>query len=120
MAKIFLSHSTKNKELVENFIEFLQLALGISRGDIFCTIAVEELYTGENFMERIRKELQDSTAVISLITEEYLGAKCVSLKWEPDGVWRGNVLSRLRRFRLSGLRTCRLPECRFGRWTGMG
>lgn len=45
MAKIFLSHSTKNKELVENF------------------------------MERIRKELQDSTAVISLITEEYLGSK---------------------------------------------
>lgn len=53
MAKIFLSHSTKNKELVENFIEFLRLALGISRGDIFCTIAVEDLYTGENFMERI-------------------------------------------------------------------
>lgn len=75
MAKIFLSHSVKNKELVENFIEFLQLALGISRGDIFCTIAVEDLYTGENFMERIRKELQDSTAVISLITEEYLQSK---------------------------------------------
>lgn len=120
MAKIFLSHSTKNKELVENFIEFLQLALGISRGDIFCTIAVEELYTGENFMERIRKELQDSTAVISLITDEYLRSKMCLIDMGAGWSMAGKRLSRLRRFHLSGSRICLLPECRFGKWTGMG
>lgn len=72
MAKIFLSHSSKNKELIENIMEFFQLALGISKSDIFCTASAGDLRTGEDFMGRIREELQNVTVVVSVITEEYL------------------------------------------------
>lgn len=75
MAKIFISHSTKNKELVDVFLEFLQLGMGVERSDIFCTAFPEDLSTGEAFMEKIRYELQDCEAVISIITEEYLRSK---------------------------------------------
>lgn len=35
MKKIFISYCTKNKELAEAFIEFLQLGMGIAKQDIF-------------------------------------------------------------------------------------
>ncbi len=72
MAKIFLSHSTKNGALVDALMEFLVLALGIPRNDIFCTASIEKLRTGDNFMAEIRRELQDAVVVVSVITEEYL------------------------------------------------
>lgn len=72
MAKIFISHSSKNKELVEILTEFLQLGMGVNRSDIFCTSFPSGLPTGEAFIEKIREELKESEAVIFLITEEYL------------------------------------------------
>lgn len=74
MAKIFISHSTKNRELVESFLEFLQLGMGVDRSDIFCTSYHGELKTGEDFVETIRSQLQGCEVVISLITEEYLAS----------------------------------------------
>lgn len=41
MAKIFLSHSSKDKKLVMTFCEFLRSGLDLTRKDIFCT-ALEE------------------------------------------------------------------------------
>ena len=37
MKGIFISHSTKNGELVEQFVEFLKLGMGIENSRIFCT-----------------------------------------------------------------------------------
>lgn len=37
MNGIFISHSTKNKKLVEQVMELLQLGMGIGRNHIFCT-----------------------------------------------------------------------------------
>lgn len=31
MARLFISHSSKNKELVELFVEFLQLGMGVMK-----------------------------------------------------------------------------------------
>lgn len=75
MAKVFISYSTKNQEIAERFIEFLQLGMGVQRDSIFCTAFSETLTTGEQFIEEIRRELVDCEAVISLITEEYLESK---------------------------------------------
>ena len=75
MAKVFISHSSKNKKLVELFVEFLQLGMGVGKDDIFCTMFPEQLATGKEFMERIRTELQVCETVISVITEEYLQSK---------------------------------------------
>lgn len=75
MAKLFISHSSKNRELLDDFLEFLQLGMGVERNDIFYTSAAGDLATGETFMETIRQQLWDSEAVISIITEEYLKSK---------------------------------------------
>lgn len=72
MAKIFISHSSGNKELVEMLVEFLQVGMGVNRNDIFCTSLPRSLPTGEAFIEKIRDELKESSAVLFLITEEYL------------------------------------------------
>ena len=72
MKKIFISYCTKNKELAEAFIEFLQLGMGIAKQDIFCTAYLEMLETGGKFSEKIRQQLQNCEAFVSLITEEYL------------------------------------------------
>ena len=45
MAKLFISHSSKDRELIKTLVEFLQMGMGISRGEIFCTSYPEELPT---------------------------------------------------------------------------
>ena len=72
MAKVFISYSSRNQELALCFIEFLQLGMGIRKSDIFCTVFPDSLTTGENFIERIRTEIESCEVVISLITGEYL------------------------------------------------
>lgn len=72
MARAFISYSTKDQELAKCFIDFLQLGMGIQRGDIFCTAFSDALPTGENFIEKIRTEIEACSVVISLITEAYL------------------------------------------------
>lgn len=72
MSKIFISHSSENKELVKMLVEFLQIGMGVNGNDIFCTSLPRSLPTGEAFIEKIKKELKESEAVIFLITEEYL------------------------------------------------
>ena len=74
MKKIFISYSTKNKEIVERFVEFLQLGMGVRGSDIFCTACPENLRTGNNFVEEIRQNLKECELVISVITEEYLAS----------------------------------------------
>lgn len=72
MAKIFISHSSENKDLVEILAEFLQLGMGINRDDIFCTSLAGNLPSGEAFIPNIKRGLENGEAVIFLITEEFL------------------------------------------------
>lgn len=72
MKKVFVSYCSKNKELVEMFMEFLQLGMGVHKSDIFCTAYSEMLRTGGGFIDEIRDRLQECEVVISIITEEYL------------------------------------------------
>lgn len=72
MAKIFISHSSKNRELIKTLVEFLQMGMGISRGEIFCTSFPEELPTGEQFIEAIRQEMKNCEVVFLVITEDFL------------------------------------------------
>lgn len=72
MAKIFISHSTRNKELVRNFVDFLQVGMGIAREEIFYTSQPGILPTGEDFINNIKRAMLDCEAVIFIITEEYM------------------------------------------------
>ena len=72
MAKIFISHSTLNREVARAFVDFLQMGMGIAREEIFCTSYPNTLPTGEGFINKIKEELENCEAVIFLITEQYL------------------------------------------------
>ncbi len=75
MKGIFISHSTKNGELVEQFVEFLKLGMGIENSRIFCTSENGTLPTGRHFVEIIKREVQKREMVIALITPEYLKSR---------------------------------------------
>lgn len=72
MNDIFISHSTKNKDLVMQMLELLQAGMGIGRERIFCTSLKSSLPSGEDFIQAIKKHIQKSTVVIAIITPEYL------------------------------------------------
>lgn len=75
MNGIFISHSTRNKELVEQVDELLQLGMGLGRERIFCTSFKETLPTGKDFISIIKKNMKECKMVIALITPEYLQSK---------------------------------------------
>ena len=50
MEKIFISHSSEDEVLVKDFVEFIQMGMGFSRDDIFCTSYQNELLTGKDFV----------------------------------------------------------------------
>ena len=72
MNGIFISHSTKNKELVERQVEFLRSGMGIENSKIFCTSINGTLPTGKDFVQIIKQEVKEREMVIALITPEYL------------------------------------------------
>ncbi len=78
MAKVFVSYSTKNEKLLQKFIEFMRLGMGVEKRDIFCTVFSNALPTGDEFVREIKEKMEQCEVVISLITEEYLSSKfCV-------------------------------------------
>ncbi|NKW95873.1 toll/interleukin-1 receptor domain-containing protein [Bacillus toyonensis] len=69
----FISHSTKDHELVDQLITFLQLALKIDRDTIYCTSAegTKNIGYGENFIENIKEHVTDTKMVICIFTPNY-------------------------------------------------
>ena len=72
MAKIFIIHSSRDRELIRILLDFLQIGMGISRDEIFCTSYPEELPTGDNFIEIIRKQMRNCEAAFLVITDNFL------------------------------------------------
>lgn len=72
MAKIFISHSVRDGELIRILVDFLQMGMGIGRSEIFCTSYPETLPTGENFIEEIRRQMVNCEAVFFMLTDNFL------------------------------------------------
>lgn len=75
MSKIFISHSTLDKNEVFRFIDFLVLGMGIHRDEIFYSSKNNSFYSGELFIEKIKAELKNCEKVICFITPNYLNSK---------------------------------------------
>lgn len=71
--KIFISHSSKDAELVNLFIEkVLILGLYIDRSEIFSTSTDgSNIKSGQDFKKAIKDELTNAKAVIQIVTENY-------------------------------------------------
>ena len=71
--KIFISHSSKDKNIVENFIDkILRLGMGILSEDIFCTsIEGMDIRTGEDIRKHIKDNLKYCDYVFLMISQNY-------------------------------------------------
>lgn len=72
--KIFISHSIKDKIIVEAFTDnILHVGLGVQPHLEIFNISIEDagIKSGEDFKRRIESELRTAKAVIQIITENY-------------------------------------------------
>lgn len=73
--KLFISHSTKDKQLVKGLIDFLRAGLDIKKGEIFCSALDNALPIGIDFIPVMKEKIGDCEQVFFLITENYLESK---------------------------------------------
>lgn len=88
--RIFISHSSKDKRIVSEFNDrILQLGIGLSPDDIFCT-SIEDMNikNGEDIRNHIRKNILAADFSLLLISENYKRSEiCLN---EMGAVWAGN------------------------------
>ncbi len=85
--KIFISHSSKDKPIVESFITYvLRLGCGLQPHDILCTsIESTGIKTGEDIRAYLRKHLQTCDYVFFMISDDYIRSSiCLN---EMGGAW---------------------------------
>ena len=72
---IFISHAVANKELADNLVDLVEIGIGISDSDIFCS-SLEGLGipSGTNFVDFIHKQISEPKVVILLLTPEYFNS----------------------------------------------
>jgi len=69
--KVFISHSSADAKFVEELIDILE-TIGLSSANIFCSsFAGYGIGLGENFLERLRNELDDDILVLFVISENF-------------------------------------------------
>ena len=75
--KIFISHSSKDKAIIDRFVkEILLLGCKIDDSDIFCTsIEGMGIKTGENIRDHIKKNMLLSDYVFLMISKKYIASK---------------------------------------------
>ena len=67
--RIFISHATKNREIVLKFADFLEKAS--SDIEVFCSSEEGSIQVGKNFVETIFEELNNSDLFVPIISNEY-------------------------------------------------
>lgn len=86
MVKYFISHSSKNKEIAKEFIDLLILGGAVTHQDIFCSSSYGYgIKPGNNFVNKIKKNLDTSTIVFSLISPNYLDSPFCWAELEQHG-----------------------------------
>lgn len=73
---VFISHSSKNKELVKDFVEgVLEAGIGVPAQDIFfISTADKGIPPGNYFIPYIRQKVRESAIVIAWITSEFFSS----------------------------------------------
>lgn len=69
---VFVSHATKDKELVAAIVDLIEDGIGVPESEIFCSsLDGYGIPTGENFINHIKSEIQEPKVVILLLTPSY-------------------------------------------------
>lgn len=90
--KFFISHSSKNRELVKLFVELLHTKLGVSKGEIYCTSIQNQVKPGKNIFQDIRDNLVNAEFVVFLITEDYLRSIYCLMEMGAAWVYKENII----------------------------
>lgn len=78
---IFLSHAVADKDLVDRFVDFIDIAFKIDRSQIYCTSlkGTKRIRTGNNFINDIKEHIVDTEVVLFFLTPNYLKSEfCLS------------------------------------------
>jgi len=70
--RIFVSHSSVDEELVDQFVYLLNAGMKVEADDIFCTSIRGNIPTGSSFIKHIKENINNATLTILLITESYV------------------------------------------------
>lgn len=85
MKRIFISHSSKDKDYVEKMIDLLE-ACGVESKNIFCSsFEGYGIPLGENFLERIKDEIDNNALVLFILSNNFYNS-AVSL-CEMGATW---------------------------------
>lgn len=69
--KVFISHSSKDKAYVEEIIDIIE-TIGLNSSQIFCSsFDGYGIDLGENFLERIKEELDENILVLFVLSENF-------------------------------------------------
>lgn len=70
--KIFISHSSADKEIVKAFVEkILMLGCGFDKDDIFCTLNSDAIDLGDDFRNSIIENMRCCDYIFLMISENY-------------------------------------------------
>lgn len=89
--KIFISHSSIDKELVLMFVDLLVQGFHIDYDEIFCTSMDNALRVGEDFIKSIKEHLHDSEIVLFLITLNYIDSKFCIMEMGAAWAFKDNI-----------------------------
>jgi len=90
--KIFISHSSEDRELVEKFTNLLESAFRIDSREIYCTSVNNNVNIGENFISNIKDNLRDAEAVFFLITENYINSYFCLMELGASWAFKDNIM----------------------------
>lgn len=73
MVRYFISHSSVNKNIADEFVDLLVMGGSVSQDDIFCSSSYGYgINPGDNFVDTIKDKLDNSTVVFALVSPNYL------------------------------------------------
>lgn len=73
MARIFVSHAAKDKELVEDLVDLLHVGVGIHPDDIFCSsLPGMNIPTGTAFIDYIKSNVAHPDLVVLVVSPDFL------------------------------------------------
>jgi hypothetical protein len=84
--KVFISHSSKDIEIVEHFITLLTTCLGINPNNVLCTsLDGYKIQSGENWRDSIKGNIENSDIFFLVITKNYKASEiCLN---EMGAIW---------------------------------